>query len=283
MEPKFILSQEECSNFMKDPAMNSQYGIQVYFTVDKEKAQALLPPPLKLAEPAMGYLYIVNIREPSFSPWYMEGGVGIMAEMGEKKGLYFLGLHLTGPGALMGLCTGREFNGLPKKMCDHIKVERLGDLGHCYIERDGIRLVEVKAKMGKYNRPDIMKELGADIEGCSKEKPTVSEGGCLTIHPNWEGHGIDDIDLLYYDSPVKFYSWDPASVELQFNSSPNDPWGDIPMVEVLGSGWFVNDNWIRDVSVIYTYPKGMVEEMLPYLLRARFDLSTLCEKHQIYE
>ena len=56
--------------------MNDQYGIQLFFNTDPKRAKELLPPPLVPADPVnpMGFAYIVNIRQPTFSPWYMEGG-----------------------------------------------------------------------------------------------------------------------------------------------------------------------------------------------------------------
>lgn len=127
----------------------------------------MLPAPLELAdkENPVFYAYIVNIREPTFAPWYMEGGIGIMAKLGDIFGLYFLGLQLTGPGALMGAFSGRETSGLPKKIGDRISVERSENSGHCFIERGGVRLLDVHLDIGKYND----KTFSMPQEGCSKE------------------------------------------------------------------------------------------------------------------
>jgi acetoacetate decarboxylase len=37
----------------------------------------VLPPPLALidSEHPVVMVYVVNIREPTFAPWYMEGGI----------------------------------------------------------------------------------------------------------------------------------------------------------------------------------------------------------------
>ena len=113
MKPSLITPKEKLVSFMSEPAMNNQYGIQLFCLADQEKAQALLPPPLKVTDPALIYIYAVNIREPTFAPWYMEGGIGIMAEYKGRIGVHFIGLQLDGPGAFMGMLSGREGSGGP--------------------------------------------------------------------------------------------------------------------------------------------------------------------------
>ena len=73
------------AGFLKDAAMNNQEGIFLSGITDRS-VQRLLPPPLELADPEnpIFYLYIVNIREPTFAPWYMEGGIGVIARYKEK-------------------------------------------------------------------------------------------------------------------------------------------------------------------------------------------------------
>ena len=118
----------------------------------------MVPWPLEVIEEngeTIFYAYVVNIREPTFAPWYMEGGIGLMVKLGDKTGIYFLGLQLSGPGALMGAFTGRESSGLPKKLCDRIAVNRTGNKGRCLIERKGVRLLDIELEIGQYNDPDF--------------------------------------------------------------------------------------------------------------------------------
>ena len=154
MDRGYQIPEDNITDFMKDGAMNDQYGIQLFFNTDAKKARELLPPPLELADPSnpMAYAYIVNIRQPTFSPWYMEGGLGIMARLGDYAGVYFMGLMLSGPGSLMGAFSGREGSGLAKKLCERILVERTGDEGRCLIRRGGVDLIDVKLKIGSYNQ-----------------------------------------------------------------------------------------------------------------------------------
>ena len=281
-----FVPKEQLENFMKGGAMNSQYGIQVYLKIDAEKAQALLPPPLKVARLAgldgLGYIYIVNIREPTFGPWYMEGGLAVMAEYQGVQGMHFLGLMLSGPGALMGLCLGREGSGLPKKLCESIRVERLGGRGHCWIERGGIRLIDVELEMGSYNDP-IMDQLAAPQTGSSRDNPVTSDGACLLFRSQIRDGAFKNMEMIHYASPTRFYGWEAAAAAVTIRSSDDDPWGDLPVTGVYGAGWMVSDNWVTGQTVLHRYPDEEALDVMPYLFRGRYDHCTLCREHQIYE
>lgn len=280
MENKVFVPMDRLANFMKNGSMNHQYGIQVFVNLDTERAQALLPPPLKVADPGMGYIYIVNIREPTFGPWYMEGGIGIMAEYNGVTGLHFLGLMLSGPGALMGMISGRETSGLPKKLCERIHVERLDRRGHCFIERGGVRLVDVEIDMGRYNQPGF----ATAQEGCSRANPIVTGGGCLNFRYRIDPDaGFNGMEILAYDSPTRFTAWDPATAKVTLNSTPDDPWGELPIVSVIGAGWMVSDNWVDSLTTLHKYPDAQVPEVMQYLFTGRYDQCTLCREHQVYE
>lgn len=282
MENGTVLTFEQLGKFMSEVSMNHQYGIQVYFELDRARAQALLPPPLKLMEPGLGYLYIVDIREPTFAPWYMEGGIGIMAEYNGVTGLHFLGLQLSGPGALMGMFTGRDGSGLPKKLCDRIRVERFGNRGHCHIERGGVRLVDVDLDIGAYN-DDMMSQIVGPLEASTPDSPIVSEGGCLLFRYHIGALGFERMQISHYDSPTRYKSWEPATAHVTLRSSADDPWGDLPVTRVLGAGWMVSDNWVKGQSMLHEYPDEAAADVMRYLFSGRYDRCTLSGMHQIYE
>lgn len=281
MKSSYFTPKEKMAGFLKDAAMNNQEGIFLTGITDRS-VQRLLPPPLELANPEnpIFYLYIVNIREPTFAPWYMEGGIGVIARYKEKTGVYFFNLQLSGPGALMGAFTGREGSGLPKKLCERIVVERCDEYGHCYIERNGIRLVDVELKMGAYNQPDFHQK---QEKAQTQTDGLLLEGGCLLHKYRLNSEtGIDDLEMIYYDSPTRYYSWEPASATVKLASSIDDPWGEIPLVSVVGAGWSVCDNFVRDMSTLYRYPREEGEKIMQYLFAGRYDRSLLCKSHQRY-
>ncbi|MCL2704559.1 MAG: acetoacetate decarboxylase family protein [Defluviitaleaceae bacterium] len=281
MKSSYFVPEEKMRNMLKEGAMNSMDGICLFGVTDPG-VKRLLPPPLELTDPAnpLFYLYIVNIREPSFAPWYLEGGIGVMAKYGDKTGVYFFNLMLSGPGALMGAFTGREGSGLPKKLCERILVERTGNYGRCYMERNGVRLVDVELEIGSYNDPGFSNgaENSADVPG-----GLLSEGGCLLHKYRLDGGGAKDMELIFYDSPSRYYSWEPAAATVKLASSIDDPYGEIPLVSVLGAAWYVSDNWVRGMSTLYRYPQDKTGEAMRYLFTGRYDQCLLYRSHQIYE
>ncbi|MEA5074594.1 MAG: acetoacetate decarboxylase family protein [Eubacterium aggregans] len=281
MKPSLITPKEKLVSFMSEPAMNNQYGIQLFCLADQEKAQALLPPPLKVTDPALIYIYAVNIREPTFAPWYMEGGIGIMAEYKGRIGVHFIGLQLDGPGAFMGMLSGREGSGLPKKLCDRILVERIGDSGHCAIWRDGVPLLEVDLDIGCFNDP-LMERLTGGVEKSLPTAPIVTEGNSFLFQYHMSPSGFTDFFMSHYDSPTRFLRYEPATAKVRLSSTINDPWGEIPIKQVVGAGWIVSDNWIRGITKIHQYTDSEATEIMPYLFTGRYDQCTLYRDHQIY-
>jgi len=281
MSGGYSISEEKLKNFMGGGAMNNQYGIQLLATTDSQKARELLPAPLELADPScpMAYAYIVNIREPTFSPWYMEGGVGILARYEQYVGVYFLGLMLSGPGAMMGAFSGRESSGLPKKLCDRIVVERTGAEGRCFIERKGVRLIDVKVTIGAYNDPSFHQEQ----EGCSPDSPVTTSGGCLLHMYRMGASGFTNLNLLYYSSPTRYSSWEPAAADVALASSMDDRWGELPIDRVLSAGWMVSDNWVDGLYPVYEYPDSEIPSAMSRLLPGRYDRCTVEHPHQWYE
>jgi len=282
MKSSYFVPKKRLSGFMAGLAMNSQEGVYLYGSADPSIGE-LLPPPLELFSPEhpVAYIYIVNIREPSFGSWYMEGGIGTLASYQEQIGMYFFNVQLSGPGALMGLFVGRESAGLPKKLCEGIVVERTDSYGHCSIDRGGVRLVDIELEIGRYNDPSYHVE----VENCQETDGGVVLGGGCLLHKydvNAES-GVDALELIYYDSPTRYYTWEPASATVHLGSSMDDPWGDIPLGSIYGAGWSVCDNWIKGTSVLYHYPKNEAEDAMQHLFTGRYDRGMLGDKHQQYD
>ena len=281
MSGSYFVPAEKLAGYMDSLEMNSQEGIYLYGLADPS-IKNFLPPPLVLPDPdhPLFYLYIVNIREPSFSPWYMEGGIGVIAQYGNTSGMYFFNVMLSGPGALMGMFVGRETSGLPKKICDRIVVERSIDSGHCFIERNGVRLVDVELEFGQYNIP----EYHLDQENAQNlPEGFLTGGGCLLHRYTLDkGLGAKDMDLIFYDSPTRYRSWEPATAQLKLASSADDPYGEMPILAVLGAAWAKCDNWIEGTTALYSYPQEEADVAMQYLFSGRYDQSLLGRDYQRY-
>ncbi len=273
----YFIPREQIYSFMNPGAMNNQEGLYIVWETDPAAARRVLPPQLDVFEPAhpIAMVYVVNIREPTFAPWYMEGGLSLLCGYGETVGAYFLNLQLSGPGAHMGMCCGRETAGLPKKMCERIVVERNGDWASALIERKGRRIFSVEVEMGGYNEPQ-MELMRKDYGPGYRER-----GACLLFRYEYgqapEGHTMfQKTQLIHYDSVIEFQTWEPACVtSLHMEPSLDDPWAELAVVKPLGAGYSLNSNWVAGISPLAEFEGDEADSLFSYLFSGRWDRSTL--------
>ncbi len=280
----FFIPREQIYPFFNPGEMNDEEGIYLCWETDPAVARRVLPPPLTIVNPQhpVVMVYVVNIREPTFGPWYMEGGVMLLCSYGETAGGYFLNLQLSGPGALMGMCSGREFSGLPKKICERIVVERDGECARAFIERKGKRIFDVDVELGAYNdalAAHLYKDAGPGLQ---------ARGSCLLFQYE---HGIapegyarfPKMRLVNYDSATDYRSWEPARIaSIKMEPSLDDPWAELVVVKPLGAAYSINSN--RDVrtSLLAEFEGDQADNLISYLLSGRWDRCTISPGHQRY-
>jgi acetoacetate decarboxylase len=272
----YFIPREQIHSFMNPGAMNNQEGLNLFWETDPAAARRVLPPPLDLLDPAhpIAMVYVVNIREPTFAPWYMEGGLMLQCRYGETGGAYFLNLQLSGPGAHMGLCSGREFSGLPKKMCERIVVERNGDWASALIERKGRRIFSVEVEIGGENEP-FMESMLKGMRAGYQDRST-----CLVFqYESGQGPGyvtFPRMHLRNYDSITEFHSCEPARIKsLQMEPSIDDPWAELVVVKPLGAFYQISSNWVVGVTPLAEFEGDEADSLISYLFSGRWDRSTL--------
>ncbi len=280
----FFIPREQIYPFFNPGDMNDEEGLYLCWETDPAVARRVLPPPLELVNPEhpVVIVYVVNIREPTFAPWYMEGGMMLLSRYRETPGAYFLNLQLSGPGALMALCSGREHAGLPKKICERIVVERTDDYARASIEAKGRRIFDVDIELGAYNDP-LAAQLykGAGPGGQAR-------GSCLLFQYERgtapDGHLIfPKMCLVNYDSLTDYRSWEPACIKsIRMEPSLDDPWAELAVVKPLGAGYSINSNRVLGVSPLAQFEGDEADNLISYLLSGRFDRSTICAGHQRY-
>ena len=281
----YFIEREKLNAFMKGAAMNEEEGLYIFWETDPKVARRVLPPQLELIDPEhpQVYSYFVNIREPTFAPWYMEAGIGILgARFKEHTGLYFCNLQLSGPGAQMGLLSGREMSGLPKKMCEKIVVERNDDIAHVVVEAKGRRIFEAEIEIGSYNEP-LMEAGFADLV------PGASADGYCFLFKYDICSGKDDnvilqnATLLGYDSVTDYRSWEAASIKsISMEPSLDDPWSELVVIKPLGAAYSINSNWVRGMHVLARFEEKESDDLFSYLFAGRYDRSTISTGHQRY-
>jgi acetoacetate decarboxylase len=280
----FFVPRERIYSFFNPGEMNSQEGLYLCWETDPAVARRILPPPLELldSDHPVVMVYVVNIREPTFAPWYMEGGIMLLSRYGDANGGYFLNLQLSGPGAVMGMCSGREGSGLPKKVCERIVVERNGEYARAWIERKGRRIFDAEVEIGSYNHP-IAGQLYNDPEPAKQTR-----GGCLLFQYDQElapdGHAVfPRMRLLNYDSAMKYQSWETAEIKsIKMEPSADDPWAELSVVMPLGAAYSINSNYDVRTSFLAEFEGEEADGLISYLFSGRWDRSTISHGHQQY-
>ena len=280
----FFIPRKQIHPFFNPGAMNNEEGLYLCWETDPAVARRVLPSPLALLDPEhpVVMVYVVNIREPTFTAWYMEAGIMLLCRYGATAGAYFLNLQLSGPGAATGMCSGREFSGLPKKMCERIVVERTDDCARAFIEAKGRRIFDVDIELGAYNDPlaaQFYKDAAPGRE---------ARGSCLLFQYECgtapEGHmTFPKMYLNNYDCVTDYQSWEPASIKsIRMEPSLDDPWAELSVVKPLGAGYSINSNRVLGVSRLAQFEGDEADNLISYLLSGRGDRSTISAGHQRY-
>lgn len=281
----YFIPRERIHSFMNPSAMNNAEGLCVIWETDPAIARRVLPPPLDLSNPLhpVVFAYATAIREPTFAPWYMEAGLSLFCRYRETAGIYYLNLQLTGPGALMALCSGREFSGLPKKLADRIVVERTDDCARAYVERHGRRILDVEAVLGTSHDPALASLYPSVGAGSRKQdscllfqyQPGNATDGRMTLPRAY---------LLNYDSVTEYRTWEPGRIEsIRLEPSLDDPWAELVVAKPLGAVYTINSNCVSNVSPIAEFNGDDADALFSYLFSGRWDRSTICAGHQRYE
>ncbi len=250
-------------------------GLTMGWETDPAVARRILPPPLELPDPdhPIAFAYVVNIRDPEFAPWYMEACLGLMSRHREFAGPYFLNLQLSGPGALMGMCLGRENSYLPKKLCERIVVERIDDYARAFVEAKGRRIFDVEAEIGVENEPS------------AGQNPSLKTGpqprsGCFVFQQQF---GSREARLLAYSNISEVHSIEPATIKsIVMEPSLDDPWAELSVVKPLWMTYGVHSEGPSEVAELARLEGDEAEGLSSYLFAGRWDRSTICKGHQRY-
>ena len=244
----------------------------VYFTYrsDIQAIACIIPKPLEVAFPLVSG-YIVTIDKPAFTLPYREAMLGVYVKLGEQIGLYPISFLLSGPGAEMATLPGREKYGLPKKMCEHeddIRIIREDGRVRATATRHGVTLADVSVKLdGAYNN----QAATACYQGA--EDGGKSGGMSFYMHPLMEpdAEGLPTFARVNVYSNVAEYSyriWTPGKVTVRLQSSTDDPWGQLPVLENMGGAYSEND---LEMKALVKVAEADPKQAIPKLLTSRFD------------
>ena len=250
--------------------MGDEKGVYFTYRSDIQAIASIIPKPLEVAFPLVSG-YIVTIDKPAFTLPYREAMLGVYVKLGEQIGLYPISFLLSGPGAEMATLPGREKYGLPKKMCEHeddIRIIREDGRVRATATRHGVTLADVSVKLdGAYNNP------GATACYQGAEDGGKSGGMSFYMHPLIEpdDKGVPAFSRVNVYSNVAEYSyrtWMPGKVTVRLQSSADDPWGQLPVLENMGGAYSEND---LEMKALIKVAEADPKLAIPKLLTSRFD------------
>lgn len=243
--------------------MGDEKGIYFTFRSELNAISQVLPSPLEPAFPLVSG-YVVEIDKPLFTKPYREAMIGVYANYKGIIGLFPVSFLLSGPGAEMATLAGRERFGLPKKMCESdecISIERNGDCARAKVSRDGVNLLDVSIKLGKYNNS------GTGGIYSDPEPGKIAGGMSFYAQPVIEpdGSGFDtfkQINLYTNVAEYTYQSWNPGEVTVRLQSSENDAWGHFPVIENMGGAFSENDIEMKNLQLVEVLPTDDIRKLL---------------------
>jgi acetoacetate decarboxylase len=207
--------------------------LSVLFETKPEIVSRLLPPPLTPADVPTGLIFIAHYPKTNLGPGYKEAGLFLNCKYQDEKGNYCLSMPIDSEESR--LYNGRDIFGYPKKMAE-IHLEKNAGEVYGWIERRGIRFVEIKAKLTD-SFPELP-EMGVNF--LFKASPRID------LKPGFDGPVL----LCRQKSDVNMKSLEIGSANLSLKKSVADPWVELEDPKVTLAFYLVSDNTLLPGSVI---------------------------------
>ncbi len=219
----------------------------VMFEADAEKIKNLLPPPLEMPETPGGLIFIAHYPKTNLGPGYNEAALFIRCKYKGEDGSYCLSMPIMSKESR--LYNGRDIFGFPKKMAT-IHLEKQGQKVHGWVERHGVKFVEIKAEM-EGELPELPPQ-GPNF--LFKASPKID------LTPGFDGPVL----LCRHKTTIDMKTMDIGPAEVVFRDSDADPWSELGPINVLTSFYLISDNTMQPGSVI-TEVDG--DAFLPYYFK----------------
>lgn len=282
----FVKTPEELDAFTRTDwgIFRQQEKIQVFWTIPQAVYERLLPPGLTPTIP-LAIAYVSNFGRPDCLYPYTEGALFVTAACDGVPGCYCLSMPLDGNDQAQNL--GREYFGYPKKTA-RVKLMRRGDHVEGWIERNDVRILDVKAHVGEFNNP----EYGNIFIG--KKPEPVAFDDCVylldydleSIRERVKGpfDFFQNIKLVRQSNRVTIHKSEPCFVDaMELGVSEDDPWAELTPEAILGAEY---DHYETDMfgcrQLIAYESEEQRKSVYPHLF-ARWDTVLFGKYHASYK
>jgi acetoacetate decarboxylase len=224
--------------------------VVVLARTDPKVVAAVLPKPLRVPKEPVVSAFVARYPQTNFGVDYSEGARFVGAEYRGEQGLYCLAMPVDDDTAMIG---GREQFGFPKKIADHISLERDGSRVVGSVVRHGVEILHIEGDAHQDVTPEPMwgTRQVLNLEGRPAEASTsflfkysMAAGGGMFAHlPQL----VRQVTLLAAREGT-LEGVEGAKLELV--SSKVDALGEIPAYEILGATYGVFDNTMLPGKVL---------------------------------
>jgi acetoacetate decarboxylase len=210
---------------LKAPRFVGAEMLMIDFLTRPETVKEILPPGLEPTAEPMVTAMVGRWRSNCVAD-FTGGAIYVMARHKEIEAPYVLSMFMDQDSAIV---FGRDLFGEPKKQA-HTTLQRRGDFMHGYVERHGVRLIDIRAT--------FTKDLG----------PATASGKNFNIKatPAANGEGCEDdpvLTLAEFDNRLSVRR--EGTGVLRLGSTVHDPLGDLKIVKVVRANYVEGDLFTR--------------------------------------
>jgi acetoacetate decarboxylase len=250
----FVKTPEEIARIkrvLKQPRFVGAEMLMVDFLTRPEIVAAVLPPGLEPAGEPLVTAMVGRWRSNCVGD-FTGGALYVLARHKVIEARYVLSMFMDQDQAII---FGRDLFGEPKKQAT-TRLQRNGKLMHGYVERHGVRLIDIQA--------DLTEELGpAEVKGANFN---------IKATPACDGSGCEDdpvLTLAEFDNTLRVRR--QGTGRLRLGASPHDPLSEIEIVRIKGASYIEGDL----ISRCRPLARLSAEAFVPYLFGRLDDFSLL--------
>jgi acetoacetate decarboxylase len=250
----FVRTAEEVERIravLKQPRFVASEMLSVDFLAEPESVRAVLPPGFEMAHEPLVTAMVGRWRSNCVGD-YCGGAIYVQTRYKGIEAPYVLCMFMDSDPAIM---LGRDVFGEPKKRATS-NLYRRGNAMHGYVERNGVRLIDIRAVVDKDLGPATLSGANFNI----KAQPAADGTSC-------EDDAV--VTLAEFDNSLTVRREGRGAVKLL--STIHDPVADIRIVTIRGAS-YVEGDLVARARTIGRIPK---DQFFPYLLGRMDDWSQL--------
>lgn len=189
----------------------------------------ILPRPLRPPTIPLVMAFVASYPETNFGVRYHEAALVVHAAQGGRVGGYCVAMPVDDDTAMIA---GRELYGFPKKMAEHIGLERDGDAIVGRAVRKGCEILRIELARGEPADIDALSALSPPSEDEQGRRCLALTSYLFKFFPSASARGFDHLPRLIEQTTL-FRPRDDLRVgsgRVTVRSSPLDPLGEVPIV-----------------------------------------------------